>query len=71
MGTWIYDSRGEGGSMSMGRRQAKQSDEYDVVTDWRRFLCYMKRAGVVSKIKRRMRRRERHDARREIRRDWL
>ena len=50
------------------KRRAVKADEYDVVTGWRRYLCYMKRAGVVSAIKRRMRRRERHDANRETRR---
>lgn len=52
------------------KRKAVKSDEYDVVTGWRHYLCYMQRAGVVSKIKRRMRRRERHDAKRDIQKNW-
>jgi hypothetical protein len=51
------------------KRVASKFDEYDTITGWRRYLCYMKRAGVTSAIKRRMRRRERHVARRRIRRD--
>lgn len=53
--------------MSMGRRATKKSDEFDVVTAWRKYLCYMQRAGVTSKIKTRMRRRERRNARRDLR----
>lgn len=48
------------------KRKAMKFDEQDVVTGWRRHLCYMQRAGVVAKIKRRMRRRERRDGKREI-----
>lgn len=48
------------------KRRAIKADEYDVVTGWRRVISYMKRAGVVSNIKRRMRRRERHDAKRNL-----
>lgn len=51
---------------SMGRRPAKQSDEYDVVTGWRKYLCYCQRPGVTSAIKKRMRRRERHEAKRSL-----
>ena len=49
------------------KRKAVKADEYDVVSGWRRVLCYMQRAGTTSAIKRRMRRRERHDAKQEIR----
>lgn len=48
------------------KRMAVKADEQDVVTGFRRYLCYMQRAGVTSRIKRRMRRRERHDARRGL-----
>jgi hypothetical protein len=48
-------------------RQARRADEQDVVTGWRRVLSW--RRGEVAAVKRRMRRRERHDARRELRRD--
>lgn len=51
------------------KRRVIKADEWDVVTGWRRHLCYMQRAGVVAGIKRRMRRRERHDARDTLRRD--
>lgn len=51
------------------KRNAVRADEQDVVTGWRRYLCYMQRAGVTSGIKRRMRRRERHDARRGLGKD--
>lgn len=49
------------------KRRAIKADEHDVVSGWRRYLCYMQRAGVVSRIKRRMRRRERHEAQHRIR----
>lgn len=45
-------------------------DEVDVVGcngKWRRFYCYLQRAGVTSRIKTDLRRRLRHEARREIR----
>lgn len=51
------------------KRRAVKADEQDVVTGWRRYLCCMQRAGVTDAIKRRMRRRERHQARRRIRRE--
>jgi len=47
------------------KRKTVKADEYDVVTRWRHLLVW--RRGAVSAIKRRMRRRERHDAKREIR----
>lgn len=50
------------------KRIAKTAAEQDVVTGWRRYLCYMQHAGVVSGIKRQMRRRERREAKHEIRR---
>lgn len=54
----------------MATRKAVKADEYDVITGWRRVICYMQRAGVVSRIKRRMRRRERHQANRATRKEW-
>ncbi len=54
----------------MSRRlPARRADEHDVVTGWRRVLSSMKRSGVTSGIKRRMRRHERHVAREQIRRE--
>lgn len=55
--------------MTMGRRPTKHSDENDVVTGWRYYICYMQRAGVVSKIKKRMRRRSRRATKMELR-NW-
>jgi len=40
----------------------------DVVSSWRRLLCYTQRPGVTDKIKRNIRRSERHEASRAIRR---
>jgi hypothetical protein len=48
-------------------RKAVKADEQDVVTGWRRYICYMDRAGVTSRIKRRMRRRERREGKMEAR----
>lgn len=45
------------------KRQTKTGAEDDVVTGWRKLLCYLQRPGVTSGIKRQMRRRERHEAR--------
>jgi hypothetical protein len=44
------------------------ADEYDVHTRWRRLLVWTKRAGATSAVKRKSRRRERHDARNDVRR---
>lgn len=49
------------------KRRVVKADEWDVVSGWRRVLCYMQRSGVTDRIKRRMRRRERHDARAGLR----
>ncbi|UIW13224.1 hypothetical protein SEA_WARDA_42 [Arthrobacter phage Warda] len=54
---------------SMGRRPARDADEVDAVSRWgRRYLCYIQRPGVRSAIKRRVRRRDRHEARQAVRR---
>jgi hypothetical protein len=50
------------------KRRSVKADEYDTVTYWRRYLCYLARPGATDRIKRRMRRRERHDARHRLRR---
>jgi hypothetical protein len=51
----------------MSRRlPAKRADEQDVVTGWRRVLHW--RPGEVARIKRRLRRRERHHAKTEVNR---
>tara|TARA_R110000744_G_scaffold11441_5_gene34659 strand:+ start:369 stop:563 length:195 start_codon:yes stop_codon:yes gene_type:complete len=47
----------------MGRKQKlKGGDEYDVLGGWRRWHCYLQRAGAVKTIKKKMNRRDRHDA---------
>lgn len=51
----------------MGHRKMKTGDEQNVHTGWRRLYCYTQRAGVTSKVKRGTRRRERHEAKRELR----
>jgi hypothetical protein len=49
-------------------RRAITCAEQDVASRyWRRHYCYLQRAGVTSKIKRQMRRRERREGKREIR----
>lgn len=42
----------------MKRPKLKSADEYDTVCA-RKWYCYLQKAGVTSKIKRRIRRRER------------
>lgn len=42
------------------REPARNGDEQDVIhSKWRKLYCYTQRAGVTSKIKRQIRRRER------------
>lgn len=55
--------------MSMGKRRLKRSgSEQDAMSRWgRKYLCYLSRAGVISSIKRKYRRRERQAARQDIR----
>ena len=46
----------------MGTRQKLRGGcEWDVVTDWRKYCCYLKKPGVASSIKRQMRRRRRRE----------
>lgn len=52
---------------SMGRRQSKHWDEADVYSGWRRVLAYLQKAGATAFVKRRTRRRERHEARADLR----
>lgn len=52
----------------MGHRQRLiDGDEHDAVTGWRRYLRW--RPGERSAVKRRIRRRERHEAALKIRKD--
>ena len=51
------------------KRKTVTAAEYDVISRWRRFYCYLSRAGATSGIKRQMRRRERRDAKRDTRRE--
>ena len=53
---------------SMGRRAIVGWDEEDAYTSWRQFYCYLSRAGAVKYIKTKTHRRERREAKREIRR---
>lgn len=48
------------------KRRAVKPDEIDVVTGWRKLLCYMQRPGNSHKAKRRMRRRERHQGKHRL-----
>jgi len=45
------------------KRLIRTGDEQDVLTGWRAVYCWTKRAGATSRVKRRARRRERHEAR--------
>jgi hypothetical protein len=51
----------------MGRRAITGWAEEDAYTGWRKFYCYLQKAGAVKYIKRRTHRRERREAKREIR----
>ena len=52
---------------SMGRRIMRNGDEYDAYTKWRHVYVYLGRAGVIKKIKRSTHKRERREARQELR----
>ena len=54
--------------VAMGRRAIVTCAEQDAFTGWRNVLCYIQRPGVVAKIKRGANKRERQQARRDIRR---
>jgi hypothetical protein len=51
----------------MGRRAIVTGDEQDVHTGWRRLYVWTQRTGATAKTKRRTRRRERNEAKRDIR----
>lgn len=51
----------------MSKRIVKGWDEQDALTGWRRVYAHLQRAGATSAVKRRYRRRERHDAKRQVR----
>ena len=51
----------------MGRKQKLiDGDEFDVVTKWRRWYCYLQRAGAVKSIKKKMNKRARQEAKRKM-----
>ena len=53
--------------MMMGRKQTlKGGDEYDLVGSWRRWYCYLRRAGVAKSIKKKMNKRARKEAKRKM-----
>ena len=51
----------------MGRKQKlKGGDEYDVVGSWRKWFCYLQRAGATKSIKKKMNKRARKEAKRKM-----
>lgn len=48
------------------RRTAKQWEEQDAFTAWRRVLCYMDRSGVAKSVKARHNRRNRRQVREQL-----
>ena len=48
-------------------RRARDGDEHDAYTSWRHVYAYLRRPGVVKKIKRRTHKRERREGRAETR----
>ena len=52
---------------SMGRRAIIGGDEHNAFTGWRKFYCYLARPGVTASIKRTANRRDRMQAKRDIR----
>lgn len=51
----------------MTQRRIITADEQDAYTVWRKYYCYLQRAGAVKSIKRRTHRRERREALDQIR----
>ncbi len=49
------------------KRKTIKADEYNVVGWMRPYIGYLARTGAVARVKRRMRRRERHDAKHQLR----
>lgn len=48
-----------------GRRQKlKSGGECDIIGSWRKFYCYLKKPGVVKKIKRKLNKRWRQELKR-------
>ena len=61
-------------SNTLPRSGARDGDDFDTITAWRRLLKYTQRAGVTSSAKRRMRRRERRERQRDTKleyEEWL
>jgi len=56
-----------GAQEGMGRRRMPTGDEQDVHTGWRRLYLWTQRPGATSRVKRRSRRRERHEAKHRLR----
>lgn len=54
---------------SMGRRPITGYDEQDVYTGWRRLYCYTRKAGVVAYVKKKTHKRERREARAQIKKE--
>ena len=52
------------------KRPTKTAFEQDAFGGWRRFFCYMKRAGVRRKAKRQVHKRERREAKEECNHDY-
>jgi hypothetical protein len=50
----------------MKRLPLKRADEYDTICA-RKWYCYLQKAGATSSIKRRIRRRERHQGKVDLR----
>ena len=55
-----------GADEGMGRRAKPTADEQDVHTSWRRLYLWTQRPGATSKVKKRSRRRERHQAKHRL-----
>lgn len=51
-------------------RQIKSGEEQDVYSKWRKVLIWASRPGAVKKVKRRTHKRERREAKAEIRKVW-
>jgi len=54
-----------------GRIKMKGGDEYDAFGSWRKYLCYLNRAGVAKRIKRKYNKRVRQEAKQKYSKSQL
>ena len=54
-----------------GRIKMKGGDEYDAFGSWRKYLCYLSRAGITKRIKRKYNKRVRQETKQKYSKSQL